>query len=308
VALAAHQEDQSAQATDPSRAVFLADTSDTLRLLRRRLTNELQQQGITLLPHIPPPYEAEPHADNVAAAIRQAALCVHLLDAWPGREIDGEPEKSYPRRQAELGTQHARAQLIWVPPALELQAIEDADYRNFLDQLENGQREQASYRFSRESPSALTREIIAQLDQIQQAAAVPVTPAAALLDTHLKDQLHALELSRFLLERHIQPYINPEEDNPSQNIKILTERLKQVSRLIIIFGAVAEEWVRARLGEAVKIAITEGCPLKACGIYFAPPRHKDKDGKFSLPFLPVYQFDSHDLAHPQAGMPWLVDV
>jgi hypothetical protein len=81
--------------------------------------------------------------------------------------------------------------------------------------------------------------------------------------------------------------------------------LKQVSRLIIIFGTVAEEWVRARLGEAVKIAITAGCPLQVCGIYFAPPRRKEKDGKFSLPFLPVYQFDSQDIAHPQAVLPWL---
>jgi hypothetical protein len=60
-----------------------------------------------------------------------------------------------------------------------------------------------------------------------------------------------------------------------------------VSRLIIVFGNVAEEWVRARLGEAVKIAITEDCPLKACGIYFAPPRRKASDGKFNLGFLPA---------------------
>jgi hypothetical protein len=106
----------------------------------------------------------------------------------------------------------------------------------------------------------------------------------------------------------VQPYINPEADDPSQNVKILEERLKQVSRLIIVFGNVAEEWVRARLGEAVKIAITEDCPLKACGIYFAPPRRKASDGKFNLGFLPVYQFDSQDIADPRALLPLLEEV
>ncbi len=54
-------------------------------------------------------------------------------------------------------------------------------------------------------------------------------------------------LSKYLLERNVTPYVNPEADDPSKNIRVLEERLKQVSRLIVVFGNVAEEWVRARL-------------------------------------------------------------
>ena len=293
---------------DGSFTVFLADTSDPLRTLRKRVANELQQQGVKLCAPVPPPYETAAHEARVIAEIGRAQLAVHLLDAWPGREMDDQPEKSYPRRQAELGVEHARAQLIWAPQSLELELVEDEAYRQFLDRLENGPREQTRYSFIRESPSAIAREVLARLDQLRQAARAPRAPAAALLNTHLKDQLHALDLSRFLLEQNVQPYINPEADDPSQNVKILEERLKQVSRLIIVFGNVAEEWVRARLGEAVKIAITEDCPLKACGIYFAPPRRKASDGKFNLGFLPVYQFDSQDIADPRALLPLLEEV
>jgi hypothetical protein len=288
--------------------IFLAETSDSLRLLRRRVANELQQQSIHVCTAIPPPYEAGPHDEKVIIEMSRAQLSVHLLDEWPGREIEGEPEKTYPQRQVELGMQHAKVQLIWVPLRLDpqaVQAIEDVKYREFLTQLERRQREQSRYHFIRESPSEITHEILDELARLKQAAATPRAPSAVLLDTHLKDQLYALELGRFLLEHNIQPYINPEEDDPSKNIRILTERLKQVNRLILVFGNVAEEWVRARLGEAVKIAITEGCQLKSCGIYFAPPRRKVTDDTFNLGFLPIYQFDSHDIANPQTLLPLL---
>jgi hypothetical protein len=130
-------------------------------------------------------------------------------------------------------------------------------------------------------------------------------PSAALVDTHLKDQLHALELSQLLLQRNVQPYINPEEDDPRKNMKIFEERLKQVSRLMIIFGQVGEEWVLERLGAALQIAIVERCPLKACGIYFAPPRKKSADAGFNLGFLPVHLFDSDDMRNPQALMAFI---
>ena len=57
--------------------------------------------------------------------------------------------------------------------------------------------------------------------------------------------------------------------------------------------------MRERLGDAVKFAITVRHPLKSCSPYFAPPRNKSDNGKFKLPLLPVYEFDSRDLANPQ---------
>lgn len=286
------------------QTVFLADTSDALRTLRRRIVNELQQQGITLAAQIPPPYEAAAHDEKVRAELRQTQLSVHLLDAYPGRELEGAPEKAYPQRQAELAIESAQPQMIWLPQGLDLATVEDEAYRVFLTGLESGQRGQASYRVIRETPSAITREIVAQLAQLNQSATDDDTFSAALLDTHLKDQLHALELSKYLLERNVTPYVNPEADDPSKNIRVLEERLKQVSRLIVVFGNVAEEWVRARLSEAVKIALTENYPLKALGVYFAPPRQKGSV-KFSLGLLPIHQFDSQDLNNPQSLAPLL---
>jgi hypothetical protein len=73
----------------------------------------------------------------------------------------------------------------------------------------------------------------------------------------------------------------------------------------VIFGDVAEEWVRARLAVAVQIAITARVQLKACGVYFAPPRQRGPVGIFNLPFLPVYEFDNRDISNPHNLGPML---
>ena len=160
----------------------------------------------------------------------------------------------------------------------------------------------------RRSPSSITREILEKINLVKSASETPLAPSAALVDTHFKDQLHALDLIRFLSEKNIQPFINPEEDDPRKNMKILEERLKQVSKLIIVYGSVTEEWVRARLGAAVQIAITERSPLKACAIYYAHPRKKSADGNFNLGFFPVYTFDNSDLSNPKALAPLLEGI
>jgi TIR domain-containing protein len=293
---------------DDSFTVFIADTADTLRTLRKRVANELQQEGIRVIGNIPPPYESALHETEAIAQIAKARLSVHLLDNFPGREMPDQAEKSYPHCQAELGFDHARSQLIWVPQSLDIQSIEDDAYRIFLNQLENGSRSESDYSFIRESPSSITREILERIEDLKAASQAATVPSAALVDTHFKDQLQALDLIRFLSDKNIQPFINPEEDDPRKNIKILEERLKQVTRLIIVFGTVTEEWVRARLAAAVQIAITERCPLKACGIYFADSRKKAANESFNLGFLPVYTFDKSDLSNPARLAPLLEGI
>jgi len=279
--------------------VFLADTADSLRMLRRRVGGELQRQGVNLITQIPPPYDSAQHDERVLAELGQSALSVHLLDGWPGREIDGAENKTYPRRQVELGLQHAKSQLIWVPQSLDIQTIEDEAHRDFLDRLEKGKRDLTGYRFIREPQSEIALQIVCRLEELEQESAAKDDASAVLLETHLKDQLHAFDLGRTLTELRIRLHLHSEGNEPGGSVRAFEESLRKVDRLIIVFGSVAEDWVRERLGDAVKFAITARHPLKSCSVYFAPPRNKSDNGKFKLPLLPVYEFDSRDLADPQ---------
>ena len=288
-------------ARDASRAdapghfrVYVADTADTLSSVRKRVVNELRQSpDVRLAAGVPPPFEAAEHDTAAAAEIEAADLSVHLLDAFPGREIVGQEASSYPQRQVELALAHGKSPLILVPQGVTPESIEDAGYAAFLDQLENGPRRQSAYHFQRELPSVMTRQVLSMVDQLkaQRASPPPASLGATLLDTHVKDQLYAFELGQYLIKRHVETFINPQEDNPAANITSFTERLKKVGILVVFYGAVPWEWVRERVSIALHIAVSEGCPLRACGVYVAPPRKPDADRKFSPPFLALEWMD-----------------
>ena len=162
-----------------------------------------------------------------------------------------------------------------------------------MAELENGRlREQAKYDFIRGGPNEIVREITEKLEQVKRAVQPTGTPTSVLLDTYLKDQMFAHEMSRLLLEKNIVPYVNPEEDDPRQNVQILQARLKQVDALVIFFGEVGEEWVRARLAEAAKIVITEQCPVQAFFVCLAPPGEEKDKIRFEQPFLNLQVLDN----------------
>ena len=290
--------DEAAPKAEDAFRVFLADTADNLRRTTyKRVLSELTDNGVRVITDVPPPYPAKLHEEKVSAEIKNAKLSVHLFDGEVSRDIEGEPGKSYPQKQAEIGLQYAASQLIWVPKLLDLQTIEDEAHRNFLSQLETGQRAGSTYRFVRESPAAIAREILAQIEQLKvvEKEQVARLRSAALLDTHMKDQLHALDLYPLLVQKQVQPYINPEADEPQKSFERFESLLKQVSVLIIIYGNVAGEWVRERLITALQVASGNNCQLKLCGIYLAPAGDDFSTRQFNLGVfptsLPVFLFD-----------------
>jgi hypothetical protein len=273
--------------------VFLADVADALTPVRRRVINELRQQpSLEILSSVPPPMEADAHRAAAASALASADLSVHLFSDSPGREIENLEGVYYPQTQAEIAMESGKAQIVWVPDSLKPENIFDPAHAQFLAKVESGKRDRDTVEFVRTSPSAVTAEILAKIEHIRSRANTPEeAPGAALIDTHFKDQLQTFDLMRYLVERKVQPYLNPQEDNPSSNLDIFTQRLKQVSLLIVFYGAVAEEWVRARLGVAIQIAIAENFPLRACGVYVAPPHKSGLNTGSSQRFIRVDWMD-----------------
>ena len=143
----------------------------------------------------------------------------------------------------------------------------------------SSQEREKTGRFIQVLPNEIPGAIVELLDELKsvQTSSTGAEPLAALLDTHIKDQMLAMEISQYLIRHKILPYINPQEDDPLRNLETLKQQLERAKALIIFFGQVSEEWVRARLTVAMKIIIEEGYPVKAYGIYLAPP-HNGKDG------------------------------
>lgn len=297
--------------------VFLAASSDSLEIQHDRVLNELRRNGVRVVTDIPPPVGAKEHDEKARAELSRAALSVHLLTDSPGQNIfdlnetdsEGRPlRKSYSRRQLELGLKHSRNQLIWMPPELRIESVENERHRQFLADLESGSHSnyRSTCRIIREPKSDVARVILESIERIKREAAPPQPAAAALLNFHIKDRREAWKLIDFFDQRGVLPFTEPEMDDPKLTLKILEERIKQVNRLIFVYGAVERSWVEGRMWELLKMATSYNCLPKACGIYFAPPRRKATDGNFGLPItIPVCEFDDADIANPQVLKPLL---
>jgi hypothetical protein len=293
---------------EPVRAcdVYVAEVADSLRKLRKRVLSELEQKGIKVYTAIPPPYKAAEHEQAVLAAMKKAKLSVHLIDDLGGAEIEDEEEMTYPQKQLHMGLKNAKSQLIWMPSTLEIVKVEDEQQKAFLEQLENSTRDEA-HEFVRGMQSEIVQVITDKMEQLKEPPK-PGVPSAALLDMHKKDENFAWDMYKYLKERNIQPYINPEDDDPKANMDSFTERLKKVGALIIFYGNVHREWVLARVAEAAKIVITEKCPVRTFCIYLAPPADTEGVADFDRPFIKLNLLDNRRGFNPDSLSELLVSL
>jgi hypothetical protein len=115
-----------------------------------------------------------------------------------------------------------------------------------------------------------------------------------LLDTHLNDQLYAIDIGKALLENQIQPFINPQEDDPRKNINLLAERISQVSKLIFLYGTVSRDWVFERMSAALQVIVTKNYPIDDFFIYLVPPHKDPNDISLKQKFLKVSVVNNSD--------------
>lgn len=276
--------------------VFLAETSDVLRLTRRRVEEELKRHGVEVVESIPPPFFSAEHARQVADEIEKSTLSIHLLDNLPGSPIPDElDKKTYPHKQVELGVEHAHSQIIWLPKKSDMLLVEDESYRNFLDLLERKKREdEAKYEFIREQQTAnvIAPTILEKLKRLtpQESTHTP----AVLIDAHVKDKQYALKLGQYFKDRDIEAYINAEEEDPGKNIDLIEERMKKSRALVIVYGEVAERLVQNRVAEAMKAVISARARLDSFNIFLAPPRKSVTESEFSYGIFSFRVLDNSD--------------
>jgi hypothetical protein len=287
-------------ATEKRARLFFSKVSDTLAARKKRVIAELTREGYEVLDAVPPPFESRAHDEALAERLKEADLAIHLLDQFPGELIPGE-EKGYIQRQAEFGRGSGTPQLIWVPKDLALAGdAEDAEpeekaYRAFIGELAGGSRGKANYEFVQGAPSEIAHEIRDRMERRKAAAPVKATAhPAVLLDYHPKDEPYFYDVYQFLDQHGIQPRLNRAVDDPRGNAGRFEEQLERVNGMIVIFGSVARDWVLERVWAAARSVALRRYPIRAFGIYLAPP-HKEEGG---LPDdwrpLNVYPIDNTD--------------
>jgi hypothetical protein len=291
-----NQAERSESKEDEPFTIFFGDVADSLRTARKRTITELEKKGFKIICDVPPPFEAGAHEKLVTQKLKEANLSVHLLDQFPGREIDDNEGLWYPQKQVELGLQFAPAQMIWLPAETDLNAIEDQLYKTFMSDLEGGKKPAKNIEFIRGAKSTLTQEITDLTEKLKIQQKQPATngKVAVLLDAYSSDQKYAWELGTSLLENQIQPFVTPQEDDPRNNSNLLGDRISQVNKLVFFYGKVEWTWVQRRVHAAMKLIINNEYPADEFFIFLLPPHKNLKEIAFERRFLKVNVIDNSD--------------
>ena len=305
------QEIQPAPEAPRPRAIFLASTSPALRELRGRLAADLRHEGREVVTGIPPPSDSASHDREVAAAVASAGLCVHLLDGDPGDAMRDEPDATYPRRQLDLAAASVTPQMIWVPPSLEIEAVSLPSHRELLLSFDRGTRLKETCEFVREPETRMARVILDRVRRLERPAVTDAAEPTILLDTHLKDQRVAFEMSSWLIDLGIQPFIHQESDNPAEGIAAFEGQLQRSSTVVIFFGKVARSWVEQRLNSALQFVarqLAKGITptLQACYVYLLPPVKQSLQLGPGIFRPEILDNTSSDRFEPAAAAPLLV--
>lgn len=283
----------------PANIIYMADVAEPLQTFRSRLIAEIKGQQGTILPNVPPPWEFNPHADEIRKTMDKARYTIHLFDQWQGRTINDRQETTYPREQFAIAKESPALSLVWVPRELEIETIENPAQRQFLSECANDDRKHGNFEFVQTTQSDF-------INQVLEKMAIPVieTPPPSedesfLVDTHHKDLEYAFDLARYLTQFGVDVEFNKESHDPLRSLSMFEQAIRQVKHLIIIFGKVAPAWVHARVKLALnaineQIQCDHPCCLENIWVYKVPSSPEEDN----LPQLPsVFNINILDNRH-----------
>jgi len=268
--------------------IYFGEVADTLRSVKKRTIAELEAEGYAVFTGVPPPDEASAHEQKVKELLQKTELSVHLLDQFPGREIEGG-DNFYSQKQTELSMELAPSKLLWLPSDIDLDDIEEESYKNFLKNIEINNNSVLNFQYIKGNKSEITRQIQEYAESVKQSKVRQESnqKISILLDTHFSDQQYAFGLGQALLQNNMQPYINPQEDDPRKNMNILADRISMVSKLVFLYGSVSREWVLERMSAALQLIVTNNYPIDDFYVYLAPPHKSSDDIKLNQRFLKI---------------------
>ncbi len=276
----------------PGFCVYLAATSDHLAGEKGRLAQALRAAGVEVLGHappIPPPYPRADHAEAGRRAVERAGLSVHLLDHFAGAPLDGAVEITYPQEQARISLEHGQAQLVILPEFFNLDEVEESEHREFLRGLQEGDFPVGSHGRALEVAKARTGQtlelILERRRRHEEQEAARSDAGSVFLDLHPRDLATIGGLVEFLGERRLTAVTMPSADlSPSTGDKLFEQNLTLSRALLIVFGRVGRDWVKARLERALQLIVRHDLPFRPA-VWATPPAKSADELRF--PFCEV---------------------
>jgi hypothetical protein len=273
-----------APAASRGKTVYLAEASFDLRETREAVKRDLVRNGYEVLPDRPLPLVAAEVGGAVREQLARSALAVHLVGQSYGVVPDGSTASLVVLQHQLASTHSADAglrRLIWIPPDL---AVEDPRQRDFLDHLRTAPDVHDHAELLEIPLEELKSAIHHQLEppatpkQEKPAAAAAGSVTRIYLIADQQDLEAARRIEDALFESGFEVAL-PLFEGDEEDVRVEHEEsLRTCDAVLLYYGEAGEPWLRRKLRELQKSAgMGREQPLRARGIYLAPPWNPQKE-------------------------------
>jgi CHAT domain len=258
--------------------IFLATPDQDREKLHAQISRTLSSlEGVRIIDSVT--LDEDSHAQTVDRLVRSADLCVHLLGANAGRRLDvddGQPLRTFPLEELEAGRKAARAQLVVITRE-DKQSIANPEYAAHIDELAKLPRNKARFELVITDKNQILSAALEKLGELKKARETAQASEAsdqpigrtAFVDSHINDQIYAIELLAYLEDRNIRTQINTTSSATPTNLSQLDETVKNSSLYVIVAGNVDSRWVSNRRVAIMRSAVKCRAPLLVAS-YSAP--------------------------------------
>ncbi len=255
--------------------IYLAETTSDLDDSRRRLRQELEQFGCSVVPATQR-FPGPEYATQVQQDLANARLSIHMVgDSYgmiPERASESIVEMQYRLAGEERARRPELTRMVWMPPGVE--PAEDRQ-RTFVASLHDDPNLVVA---PLEEFKTLVHDALKPKEEPKPEAAGDGVPKSVYLIFDMPDEQTTKALDDWLFERGFEVLKRTGETSSEKQLALHKEFLEASDGVLIYYGHTTSEWLQMNLIKLNKFFATSDKPKPPSAVVLADPKSPDKEG------------------------------
>jgi hypothetical protein len=259
--------------SDDSPAVFMAEPTDDVYERWEELKDNLKREGITVLNDHLPIHSSKDCCELIQKKVSQANCFVQVLGAYPGPKIENTTAKTI--FQYEMAAKAKLKIFQWCDPEMDVKDLTHEPYKALLTgndvmpiHIEEFKREICLH--------------VLEPPETQSVSCDCLSGDYVFLNANQVDQCLTTDIIKLMNDNNLGHSLPIKHGAAKEIRENLEMHLKECDGIVIVYGAVSQQWAHAQLIQCRKIKNKRSQPLKALAVYDGPPEDKE-DLDFMLP-------------------------
>lgn len=259
--------------SEDSPAIFLAEPTDDVYDLWEDLKDNFKREGINVLTHRLPLDSSKDCCEVIQKKVSQANCFVQVLGAYPGPKIENTTAKTI--FQYEMAAKAKLKIFQWCDPEMDVKDLTHEPYKALLTgndvmpiHIEEFKREICLH--------------VLEPPETQSVSCDCLSGDYVFLNANQVDQCLTTDIIKLMNDNNLGHSLPIKHGAAKEIRENLEMHLKECDGIVIVYGAVSQQWAHAQLIQCRKIRNKRSQPLKALAVYDGPPEDKE-DLAFMLP-------------------------